>query len=156
VPSSEDTPFTDQELALFRELNRRGVRFVLVGLSAAVLQGADTTTQDLDLWFESLSDPAIEEAARAAGGFYATRTQPPILAGEGLDRIDVVTHCDGLDDFEHEIANTTLVDVGGAELRVLDLERIIASKEAAGRDKDRAVLPQLRAALAALRASHRR
>ncbi|MEO0325291.1 MAG: hypothetical protein AAF447_20205 [Myxococcota bacterium] len=37
-------------------------------------------------------------------------------------------------------------------LRVLPLERIIASKQAADRPKDRAALPQLRAALAATRA----
>ncbi len=151
MPSSSDTPFTEQETALFRELEVRGVRFVLVGLAAAVLQGADTTTQDLDLWFESLADPRIAQAARAAGGFYATRTQPPMRSGSGLDRIDVVTHCDGLRPFADELDNTTRIDIAGVELRVLDLDRIIASKEAAGRPKDLAVLPQLRAALTAKR-----
>jgi hypothetical protein len=41
------------------ELNRRGVRYLVVGVAAAVLQGATTATQDVDLWFEAL------EAARA-------------------------------------------------------------------------------------------
>jgi hypothetical protein len=32
----------------------------------ASLQGANTTTLDVDLWFETTSDPRIAEAARAA------------------------------------------------------------------------------------------
>lgn len=48
------SPFNEAEQRLFAELNRRGVRFLLVGLSAAVLQGADVVTQDLDLWFGGL------------------------------------------------------------------------------------------------------
>ncbi|MBK7579905.1 MAG: hypothetical protein IPI67_06825 [Myxococcales bacterium] len=47
------------ERAVFAALERRGVRFMLVGLSAAVLQGANTGTRDIDIWFEDLSDPRI-------------------------------------------------------------------------------------------------
>ena len=89
-------------------------------------------------------------AARAAGGFYSTRTQPPLVGGEGLDRIDIVTHCDGLDEFDVEYARTSALRIDDFEIRVLELRRIIASKEAADRPKDRAVLEQLRAALAAI------
>jgi len=149
----DDTPFTEQERIFLGELSRSRTRFVLVGLAAAVVQGADTVTQDLDFWFESLDSPAIGAAARAAGGFYSTRTQPPLNRGEGLDRIDIVTHCDGLDEFDAEYANTSPLSVDDFEIRVLDLRRIIASKEAAGRPKDRAVLEQLRAALAAIGSS---
>jgi len=151
VPDSIDGPFTDEELTFFQGLTERGVRFVLVGLSAAVVQGADTTTQALDVWIESLGDSGIGEAAHDAGGFFATRTHPPMIGGRGLERIDVVTHCDGLEGFDAEYARTKTLKLGEVELRVLDLERIIASKEAAGRPKDLAVLPALRAALAAAR-----
>jgi hypothetical protein len=151
VPGSLDAPFTEQELVFLRELARSDARFVLVGLAAAVVQGADTVTQDLDIWVESSSSPAIAAAARAAGGFYSARTSPPMIGGEGLDRIDLVTHCDGLASFADEYEHTSALAIDDFEIRVLDLDRIIASKEAAGRDKDLAVLPQLRAALAALR-----
>ena len=40
MPDSIDGPFTDEELTFFQGLTERGVRFVLVGLSAAVVQGA--------------------------------------------------------------------------------------------------------------------
>jgi len=150
VPDSDDNPFTEEERIFLRELAISGTRFVLVGLAAAVVQGADTVTQDLDFWFESPGAPAIGAAARAAGGFYSSRTQPPMVGGKGLERIDVVTHCDGLDEFSEEYENTSGLPIDDFEIRVLALGRVIASKEAADRPKDRAVLEQLRAALATI------
>lgn len=149
MPRSNDTPFTDEELELFRALDREGVRFMLVGLAAAVVQGADTVTQDLDFWFAPGSEAGLVDAAKAAGGFYSARMEPPMLGGQGLERIDVVTHCDGLETFEAEYQRSLPLKVEDLEIRVLRLDRIIASKVAANRPKDRAVLEQLRAALAA-------
>jgi hypothetical protein len=149
VPDYEDDPLTEAERIFLRALSK--VRFLLVGLSAAVLQGADCATKDLDLWLESLDTPEIGKAAILAGGFYAARMQPPMVGGKGLERIDLVTHCDGLDLFDVEYRRAIAVPIGDLELRVLPLERIIASKTAANRPKDRAVLEQLRAALAVQR-----
>lgn len=67
-------PLAEPELALLRELDARGVRFVLIGMGAAILQGATGVTQDLDLWFETLTDPRVAEAVRAAGGIYLSGT----------------------------------------------------------------------------------
>ena len=46
--------------------------------------------------------------------------------------------------FSTEYRRAELIEWEGAVVRVLPLERIIRSKEAADRDKDRAVLPLLR------------
>ena len=59
MPDSGDFPLSDAELVFLRELARAGSRFMIIGVGAAVLQGADAVTQDLDLWFRSLGDPAI-------------------------------------------------------------------------------------------------
>ena len=72
---------SDGEREFLRTLNELGVRYLLVGMSAALLQGARGATEDLDLWFEDLGDPRIGEAARRAGGFWVTRMQPPRLGG---------------------------------------------------------------------------
>ena len=48
--------FDDKEVAFLRELKRRKVQFMIVGLSAAALQGAPVVTQDIDLWFRDLED----------------------------------------------------------------------------------------------------
>ena len=89
---------------------------------------------------------------QVAGGFYSPRMQPPMVGGEGLARIDLVTQCDGLGSFEEEYANTVALQVDDFEIRVLKLERVIASKVAADRPKDRAVLDQLKTALAVIEA----
>ena len=59
--------FSESELRFLRALLKRKVRFMLVGLSAAALQGAPVVTQDVDLWFEDLSDPRIREALEEIG-----------------------------------------------------------------------------------------
>jgi predicted nucleotidyltransferase len=140
------------ERALLEALNALGVRYLVVGMSAALLQGARGVTDDVDLWFERTDDPRIGEAARAAGGFWisgAFGMRPPGLGGLGLeDRFDVVLTANGLDSFAEEYARAKEVVVDGLALRVLPLDRIVVSKRAAGRPKDQAQLPALEAALA--------
>lgn len=134
------------------ELRARGVEFAVVGLSAALLQGATIATEDIDLWFERLDDPCIGEAARAAGGFWLSGSfgmRPPGLGGVLGERFDVVTHMHGLGTFDEERANTVELDIDGVPVRVLRIERILASKRATGRPKDRAQIPALEAAIAA-------
>ena len=148
---------TDAERAFLVELKSRGVRFVVVGLGAAVLQGANTSTQDIDLWFEHTSDPRIGEAARAVGGIWVSGSfgmRPPQIGGEIGHRMDVVTHMHGLGSFADEIENMIELEVDGTMLPVLKLERIIASKRAAGRTKDLSVIPALEEALAARSGGH--
>ena len=53
--------------------------------------------------------------------------------------------------YEDLLARSHLVDVGGLNVRVLDLDYLIELKEQAGRDKDRASLPTLRATLAEIK-----
>src|SRR5436305_1165777 len=43
---------------------------MVVGLSAAALQGAPVVTEDVDLWFENLNDPCFNRALKAVGAAY--------------------------------------------------------------------------------------
>ncbi|GMV14570.1 MAG: hypothetical protein HS104_42255 [Polyangiaceae bacterium] len=142
------------ERKLLEELNRLGVRYLVVGMSAALLQGARGMTEDIDLWFERTDDPRIGEAVRTAGGVWISGNfgmMPPTIGGGELeDRFDVVTHCHGLGDFGVELDSAVEVEVDGVVLKVLPLERIIASKRAANREKDRIALPALETALAVI------
>lgn len=148
-----DSALTEAERKLLLELNARGVRFMLVGASAAVLQGANTATQDIDLWFESTADPRIKAAVDAAGGVWVSGSfgmMPPAIGGQALgDRFDVVVHMHGLESFDFEFSRALQMSVDGVAIRVLPLERIIASKRATGRPRDQAQLPALEEALAA-------
>lgn len=143
---------TDAERRFLRELEARGVRFLVVGLTAAALQGANTTSVDIDLWFETTADPRIGEAAQEAGGLWASGfgMMPAALGGPLGDRFDVVLNMSGLERFEDEYAHSRAITVEGVPLRVLALDRILASKRAANRPKDRAAIPALEEALAAI------
>lgn len=147
----DDFALTPAERALLAALNRRGVRYLVIGLGAAVLQGAPVSTQDLDLWFERPDDDAVRSAAADAGGFWiaAFGMHPPGIGGEGLDRIDVVLTAHGLEDFAAEYARSDEHVIDDIPVKVLPLERIIISKRSTNRPKDIAALPALEATLRA-------
>ena len=142
------------ERRFLSELNQRGVRYLLIGASAANAQGARIATVDMDLWFEDLADPRIAEAAKAAGGVWVFGTlgmRPPQIGGLAkADRFDVVTHAHGLDAFEKEFSRAKNIEIDKVTLKMLPLERIIVSKRAAGRPRDLAHIPALEEALAVL------
>lgn len=149
--------FTEQELAFLRELVRQGVAFMIVGLSAAALQGAPAVTQDIDLWFKDLADPKLKKALERVGGLYIppTGTTPPMLAGRSVALFDIVLTMDGLKDFDTELATSVEIPIGRTKVRVLSLERIIVSKRSANREQDRLILPVLEAAAAVHRDARR-
>jgi hypothetical protein len=149
-----DSTLTIAERTFLEELERRGVRFMVVGMSGALIQGARGATEDIDLWFEDLSDPRIGAAVRAAGGIWVSGSfgmGPPRIGGEALsERFDVVVQMTGLRDFASEYGAVTFELIDGVSLPVLPLSRILQSKRAAGRPKDQAILHALEDALALL------
>lgn len=150
-----DFVLTDAERRFLTELAARGVKYMIVGLSAASLQGANTTTVDIDLWFRSASDPKIREAAEAAGGMWVSGfgMMPAQLGGPLGDRFDVVLQMSGLGPFDEEYKRAQPITVEGVAVCLLPLDRILASKRAANRLKDQAVIPALEEALAAIQSS---
>lgn len=74
-----DIVLTAAERALLEALNTLGVRYLIGGMGAAVIEGAPGTTQDLDLWFGRSDEERLREAARQAGGVYKDSAQLPML-----------------------------------------------------------------------------
>ena len=149
---AEVLPLSESELRLLGSLLRHRVRFLVVGLSAAALQGAPVVTEDVDLWFEDLSDPKLARALKSVGAAYIPPfgLNPPMLGGPGSELFDVVIRMDGLGAFTEEWKRALDVKVGKLRLKVLPLERILASKQAAQRPKDQRVIPVLQSTLLAL------
>ncbi len=150
----DDLLFSPKELAFLRELTRNKVPFMIVGLSAAALQGAPMVTQDVDLWFRDLTHPGIRKALHKLGGTLVPPIglNPPMFAGQYVDAFDIVLTVHGVDSFDREMENALPVPLGGVSVRVLPLARIIASKKFLNREKDRMALPALKAAEKARRA----
>lgn len=155
---AEVLPLSEGELRLLGSLVQHEVPFMLVGLSAAALQGAPVVTEDVDLWFENLNDPRLIPALEAVGAAYAPPFgyNPPMLAGSGSEPFDVVIHMSGLGSFADELKHALDVSLGPLTLKVLALDRILASKLAANRPKDRLVIPVLRDTLITLASRKRR
>ena len=153
----DDFALAPAERTLLEALNRQGVRFLIVGLGAAVLEGAPLATQDIDLWFEHVGDLRIQAAAVEAGGFWIDGfgVQPPAFGGPQLERLDVVLTAHGLEPFDVEYRDAVAHQVDGVPVYVLPLHRVIASKRSTGRPKDLAALPALEATLVARRDEER-
>jgi hypothetical protein len=127
---------------------RRGVRYLFIGKSGAILLGYPDTTQDADLFLDK--DPRNADAAVHALrelGFPLTDEQAVEIARgkdfvqlrSGPFDLDLVFAPDGIETFEE--AWRRRVDVEG--FPVCHPDDIIASKKAANRAKDRESLPRL-------------
>lgn len=149
-------------LELLGVLARHRVDFLVVGATAAVIEGAPLTTFDLDIVIE----PSVENRARLLPalveidavyldplrrGIRPTaerlQTHRMNLLETRLGRLDVMTSIAPGWAWEDLLPRSDPIDLGGVEVRVLALDAVIESKEAAGRDKDHAGLPLLRETL---------
>jgi len=126
---AEKSIFAERELAFLRELRRQKVDFLIVGMSAATLQGTPAVTLDVDLWFRDLNQPGLRRALQKVGGIFvqATAHTPPRFSGEAVALFDIVTHMHGLRSFAEEAAGAIAIPLGGFTVKVLPLARIIAS-----------------------------
>lgn len=154
---SRDTP------QLLQGLVEAGISFIVVGGAAGVILGAPIVTLDLDIVHQKVPENIDRLLAWLLehGAYHrfdlANRRLPPTraqLAGNGhlnlqldLGKLDVLCQLSAGEDYENLIEDTVLVENDSFQLRVLDLQRLIAVKARAGRPKDRAVLPVLMATL---------
>ncbi len=150
--------FLDQ----LRVLNRHQIDFVVVGGVAAVFEGAPIVTLDLDIVYDRASDNIERLAAglKELNAYYndpaGRRIVPDVTKLETIKIHLLLTDLGGLDvlrsigedlAYQDLLGRSSEYDLGGLRLRVLNLEAVIATKEVANRDKDRAVLPILRRTL---------
>ena len=151
------------ELAV-QSLSDAGVEFIIIGGWSAVLHGSAYATKDLDVFFsrkpanlrrlaealapyprlrDALADlPFIWDAATLSNGMIFTLTTD-------LGAIDLLAEVSGLGSFEEVWSHSVLVEAFGRRVRTLDLNSLIKSKRAAGRDKDMSVLRELETLLEA-------
>jgi hypothetical protein len=135
-------------------LEQHGVAYVVVGGVAAVLQGAPVTTFDIDILVKVDAENAdrLLAALAALQARYREHTQEirptrdDILAGGHLllmtnsgplDVLGFIGRGKGYDDVAEDV---TTIDVGGLQIRVLNLRALIEDKRALGREKDQVML----------------
>lgn len=142
---------------LLRTLVRHEVEFVVIGMTAAFLQGSPVVTIDLDVMPRKDLDNA-DRLATALNELGAHRRGHGHVELEGADflgwqsqhfltaagPLDVVPDAVGL--AEHDGVATITIRIDDLAVRVATLDEIIASKQALDRPKDRAAMPALEAA----------
>lgn len=131
-------------------LARHGVRYLFIGKAGAILLGYPDTTQDADLYVDRSPDNGLRLVAalrdlgfdlRGDEASDVVRGRDFVQLKNGPFDVDLVFAPDGIERFED--AWSRHVEVDG--FPVCHPDDIIASKKAAGRAKDREVLPRLEA-----------
>lgn len=149
---------TPDFLEILRILSRHKVDFIVVGGICGVLHGAPVTTFDLDLVHSRSQDnlnrliSALEELDAYYRGRGDQRLKPGLshLSSPGhqllmttfgpLDLLGAIGIGHSYDDL---MKHTVVLEVGGLQVQVLDLETLIEVKKETISDKDKAVIPIL-------------
>ncbi len=158
VTASDETPY---ELLLV--LARHGAEFVVVGMGAAILQGVPATTADIDILYRVSEEniprlaAALEELdaefrndlmnRRLKPNFTHLRGGGHILLRTKLGQLDVLGTIEEATRYEDVLEEVITLDLGEVHVQVLSLRRVIEAKTRAGRAKDVAMLPVLKATL---------
>jgi hypothetical protein len=140
------------------------VEFVVVGGISAVLQGVPLVTKDLDICYRRTPANLTRLAAALAPLRPRLRGFPPDLPAPfderslqqgtnftlliGDEELDLLAEMSAIGGYDQVIGRATEMPVAGVQVKVLSLSQLIATKEAAGRPKDLAVLPLIKATLA--------
>ena len=127
---------------------------VLIGNAAAAIQGAPVTTVDFDFMFRATPANLAKlkrfahwlEALILRPYYPASQLYPVVNDDRGL-QADFMPVIHGVKSFNSLRSRAEKVELGGHQVWVADLSDIIASKRAAGRPRDIAVLAVLEATL---------
>jgi len=120
---------------LLGALSAEKIRFQVIGMTAANLQGVPGSTIDVDLWLDLPSRQymrAVNTAVR--GGAQVVRNTVVELVDGTL--VNFVYEVTGLPEFDRVIKKARKLTWNGMRVAVLPLELIKKSKEAIGRPKD--------------------
>lgn len=132
---------------LLRSLVKHGVEFVIVGGVAAQIHGWRSATLDLDIAVavDDRNVARIDAALAEVGAHSRAIGQFGTAFLTSYCRLEIVRKADGVGSYEHWARKASAKKIADdLTAMVAAPEDILRSKEAAGRDKDLAALPQMR------------
>jgi hypothetical protein len=140
---------------LLEALEAEKIRYVIIGMSAALAQGVMTNTLDVDLWIDlpARQYMRVLNIARRLGASVSANTVVYLENGIPVNFVYEVT---GLGKFGSETKQLPRVLIAGHATPVLPLEKIVQSKQAIGRDKDKLHISQIQEFLRCRRALKRK
>lgn len=144
--------------SLLETLAASDVELVVVGLLAAVAQGAPVTTHDVDIVHRRTPENVTRllavltdlDARYRGHGAQVLRPTEEILSGPGhsllqtrLGPLDVLGAIEGGRDYDALLPRSHCIEISGHPIHVLDLEMLVELKRGSTRRKDQLVLPIL-------------
>lgn len=139
-----------QLASVARALGACGLEAILIGNAAAALRGAPVTTIDFDFMIRETPQNVekLKALAEDIGADYIDSSSPVTtlrrVENEREDiYLDFISQADGIKSFGSLRSRATAVEFSGHPLLVAALEDVLASKRAAGRAQDLAVLEVL-------------
>ena len=148
---------------LFAVLEQHEVEYILIGGLSAVIRGCPVATQDTDILvkrdlynLDRLAAALNRMNSLFAGSFNAPATKPEPWVWDGGDfyywgrtvsavtdcgKLDMIFEAIGIGVYEDVLESSDIWRIYEANVRIASLSDVIASKEAAGRAEDLAVLP---------------
>jgi hypothetical protein len=146
--------------ALLSRLQAQQVEFVIVGGFCATMHGVSLVTRDIDVCcsFTLANLRRIEAAVKDLHPFHrlVANKLPLELTDElcgrlknlylqtDLGRLDCLSEVKAIGGYEEALARSVLFKLSYGEFRILDVDALIAAKEAVGRERDLAAVKQLR------------
>jgi len=139
---SQDSPLG----AFLKALREEKIDCILIGAMAAIEQGAPLMTVDYDFWMRLREREYVRllTIVHRQGGTVRARTVYELSDGT---QVNAIFQPDGLRSFDAEWRISRWGKLDKVAVKILPLHRVIASKRAANREKDVAVLPILRRTL---------
>ena len=142
-------PFQPQDSplgAFLKALREEKIDCILIGAMAAIEQGAPLMTVDYDFWVRLPERQYVRllTIVQRQGGTIRAGTVYELSDGT---QVNAIFQPDGLRSFDAEWKISRWAELENVAVKVLPLRRVIASKRAANREKDLAVLPVLQRTL---------
>jgi predicted nucleotidyltransferase len=150
---------------LFAALNRKKVRYLVVGGYAVNFYGYHRYTKDIDVWIatDRANSELLSKVLQEWGGFAASKVRPSQFQEPGKAftmgvepvRVDILTGPSGVR-FDDCYARRTDVEVDGVKVPLISLADLKVNKRASGRLKDLADLENLPSKQARVRKKRRK
>src|SRR5438093_1473381 len=155
------TKIIQDDQALLLRLRNEQVEFVIIGGFCGIIHGVSLVTKDLDVCcrFTPANLRRIEAAVKDLNPFHrlAANKLPLELTDElcsrlrdlylqtDLGKLDCLSNVKGIGDYGEVLQRSVVYKLSYGEFRILDVDALIAAKEAIGREHDLAAVKQLRA-----------
>jgi hypothetical protein len=153
-------PIQDDPSLLVRLRNHQ-VEFVIIGGFCGIMHGISLVTKDLDICCRFTPENLfrIQAAVKDLHPFHRLAANPlPLELTEelcsrlknlylqtDLGKLDCLGEVKGVGDYEAVVARSVVHKLSYGDFRILDIDALIAAKEAVGRERDLAAVRQLRA-----------